>query len=148
MLAIDWKFWKSYLLASSAKYITIRMLGRVAALREFFRAKNGNCACIEFSSGELTRDMGLQQGENERLKIEMQSANESKRFEDTTEGSQGGSNRHLSSAGSLVQLNDTTDEFFDIPDESEYDQREAMWSSDESTHAPVSSLHIEEFVFA
>ncbi|CAM0956774.1 unnamed protein product [Alopecurus aequalis] len=134
MLAIDWKFWKSYLLTSSAKYITIRMLGRVAALREFFRTKNGNCACIEFSSGELTRDMGLPQGENERLKIEMQSANESKRFEDTAEGSLSGSNRHLS-AGSLVQLNDATDEFFDIPDESEYDQREAMWSSDESTHA-------------
>lgn len=30
MLAIDWKFWKSYLLPSSAKSITIRMLGRVA----------------------------------------------------------------------------------------------------------------------
>ena len=85
--------------------------------------------------------MGLPQGENERLKIEMQSENVSKRFEDTTEGSLGGSNRHLS-AGSLVQLNDATDEFFDIPDESEYDQREAMWSSDESTHA-VSSLHMD-----
>jgi hypothetical protein len=85
--------------------------------------------------------MGLPQGENERLRIEMQSANESKRFEDT-EGSLGGSNRHLSS-GSLVQLNDATDEFFDIPDESEYDQREAMWSSDESTHAAVSYLHLK-----
>jgi len=30
MLAIDWKFWKSYLFTSSAKHITIRMLGRVA----------------------------------------------------------------------------------------------------------------------
>jgi hypothetical protein len=87
--------------------------------------------------------MGLQQGENGRLKIEMQSANESKRFEDTTEGSQGGSNRHLSSSSSFVQLNDGTDEFFDIPDESEYDQREAMWSSDESTNAAVSSLDME-----
>ncbi|KQJ97127.1 protein ENHANCED DISEASE RESISTANCE 2-like isoform X4 [Brachypodium distachyon] len=135
MLAIDWKFWKSYLFTSSAKYITIRMLGRVAALREFFRAKNGNCACLEFSSGELMRDMGLPQGENEQIKIEMHSANESRRLEGSTEGSQGGSNRHLSSAGSFVQLNDATDEFFDVPDESEYDQREAMWSSDESTHA-------------
>ncbi|VAH16403.1 unnamed protein product [Triticum turgidum subsp. durum] len=135
MLAIDWKFWKSYLLASSAKYITIRMLGRVAALRELFRAKNGNCACMEFSSGELMRDMGLPQGGNERTKIEMQSANECERLEGPVEGPQGGSNRHLSSTGSLVQLNDATDEFFDVPDESEYDQREAMWSSDESTHA-------------
>uniref|UniRef100_A0A452YGB1 Protein ENHANCED DISEASE RESISTANCE 2 C-terminal domain-containing protein n=1 Tax=Aegilops tauschii subsp. strangulata TaxID=200361 RepID=A0A452YGB1_AEGTS len=135
MLAIDWKFWKSYLLTSSAKYITIRMLGRVAALRELFRAKNGNCACMEFSSGELMRDMGLPQGGNERTKIEMQSANECERLEGPVEGPQGGSNRHLSSTGSLVQLNDATDEFFDVPDESEYDQREAMWSSDESTHA-------------
>lgn len=30
MLAIDWKLWKSYLFTSSAKDITIRMLGRVA----------------------------------------------------------------------------------------------------------------------
>ncbi|VAH04363.1 unnamed protein product [Triticum turgidum subsp. durum] len=135
MLAIDWKFWKSYLLTSSAKYITIRMLGRVAALRELFRAKNGNCACMEFSSGELMRDMGLPQGGNEPTKIETQSANECERLEGPVEGPQGGSKRHLSSTGSLVQLNDATDEFFDVPDESEYDQREAMWSSDESTHA-------------
>lgn len=112
-----------------------------AALREFFRAKNGNCACMEFSSGELSRDMGLPQGGNGRTNIEMQSANESKRLEGPAEGPQGGSNRHLSSTGSLVQLNDATDEFFDVPDESEYDQREAMWSSDESTHASVSSLN-------
>nr|CAB3499361.1 unnamed protein product [Digitaria exilis] len=61
------------------------------ALREFFRAKNGNCACMEFSSGELTRDMGLPQA----------------------------------------------DEFFDVPDESEYDQREIVFPSDESTHAVI-----------
>ncbi|KAL5224761.1 hypothetical protein ABZP36_011400 [Zizania latifolia] len=135
MLAIDWKFWKSYLLTSSAKYITICMLGRVAALREFFRAKNGNCACLEFSSGELMRDMDRLPGENEQKKIEMLSANESNRLEGPTEGSLGGSNRHLSSTGSFVQLNDAADEFFDVPDESEYDQRESMWPSDESTHA-------------
>ncbi|KAG8088707.1 hypothetical protein GUJ93_ZPchr0010g7698 [Zizania palustris] len=140
MLAIDWKFWKSYLFTSSAKYITIRMLERVAALREFFRAKNGNCACLEFSSHELTRDMGLLPGENERKTIEMLSSNESNRLEDPTEGSLGGSNRHLSSVGSFVQLNDAADEFFDVPDESEFDQREAMWPSDESTHA-VDQLH-------
>lgn len=135
MLAIDWKFWKSYLFTSSAKYITIRMLGRVAALREFFRAKNGNCSCMEFSSGELTRDTGLPQGENQRINLEMQQENENGRLEGPTEGSLGGSNRHLSSTGSFVQLNDAADEFFDVPDESEYDQREVMFPSDESLHA-------------
>ncbi|KAK3157792.1 hypothetical protein QOZ80_2AG0128090 [Eleusine coracana subsp. coracana] len=134
MLAIDWKFWKSYLFTSSAKYITIRMLGRIAALREFFRAKNGNCGCMEFSSGELTREMGLSQDENECINLEMPPANESKRLEGPTEGSLGGSKRQLSSAGSFIQLNDAADEFFDVPDESEYDQRD-MFPSDESTHA-------------
>ncbi|KAK5820194.1 hypothetical protein PVK06_025240 [Gossypium arboreum] len=59
MLAIDWKFWKSYLRTSAARPITIRMLERVAsksficvltlhlyhvlaALRELFRAKQQN----------------------------------------------------------------------------------------------------------
>lgn len=111
------------------------MLGRVAALREFFRAKNGNCSCMEFSSGELTRDMGLPQGENQRINLEMQQENENGRLEGPTEGSLGGSNRHLSSTGSFVQLNDAADEFFDVPDESEYDQREVMFPSDESLHA-------------
>ena len=43
MLAIDWKFWKSYLLASSAKYITIRMLGRVAGM---FFDRSMNCCLL------------------------------------------------------------------------------------------------------
>lgn len=30
MTAVDWKFWKSYLQPSSARSITIRMLGRIA----------------------------------------------------------------------------------------------------------------------
>lgn len=32
MLAIDWKFWKSYLQTSSARSITIHMLGRIAGV--------------------------------------------------------------------------------------------------------------------
>lgn len=34
MLAIDWKCWRSYLQPSSARSITIRMLGRVAGIHE------------------------------------------------------------------------------------------------------------------
>jgi len=32
MLAIDWKSWRSYLLVSSARAITIQMLGRLAGI--------------------------------------------------------------------------------------------------------------------
>jgi hypothetical protein len=104
------------------------------------RAKNGNCACMEFSSGELTRDMRLSQGENECINLEMHPANENRRLEGPTEGSHG-SNRQLSSSGSFVQLNDAADEFFDVPDETEYDQRD-MFPSDESTNVVVSSLFV------
>ncbi|GJN20874.1 hypothetical protein PR202_gb08307 [Eleusine coracana subsp. coracana] len=82
----------------------------------------------------FAREMGLSQDENECINLEMPPANESKRLEGPTEGSLGGSKRQLSSAGSFIQLNDAADEFFDVPDESEYDQRE-MFPSDESTHA-------------
>jgi len=99
---------------------------------------------MEFSSGELTRDMGLPQGENQRINLEIQQENENRRLEGPTEGSVGGSNRHLSSTSSFVQLNDAADEFFDVPDESEYDQREVMFPSDESTHASVSSLYLHD----
>lgn len=95
---------------------------------------------MEFSSGELARGIGLPQGENQLINLEMQQENENRRLEGPTEGSLGGSNRHLSSTGSFVQLNDAADEFFDVPDESEYDQREVVFPSDESTHAVVSLL--------
>lgn len=32
MLAIDWKFWKSFILSSSARAVTIKMLGRIAGI--------------------------------------------------------------------------------------------------------------------
>ncbi|XP_072960754.1 protein ENHANCED DISEASE RESISTANCE 2-like isoform X2 [Typha angustifolia] len=135
MLAIDWKFWKSYLLTSSAKYITIRMLGRVAALRELFRAKLGNCACSDYSSGELRRERRLLQSEKEDIKTELESTIENTRCKDPGEESENPSIRHANITGSFLQLNDAADEFFDFPEESEYDQREVLWPSDESLHS-------------
>lgn len=85
--------------------------------------------------------MGFSQSENDRINLEMPAANENRRLEGPTEGSVGGSNRQLSSAGSFIQLNDAADEFFDVPDESEYDQRD-MFASEENTHAVVSSLFV------
>ncbi|OAY64265.1 Protein ENHANCED DISEASE RESISTANCE 2-like [Ananas comosus] len=140
MLAIDWKLWKSYLLTSSAKYITIRMLVRVAALREFFRAKIGNCPCSDFSSGELTKEIGLPQSEKEDIKVEVLSTSESTKYEDPAEGSQS-SPKHGSVGGSFLQLNDAADEFFDFPDEPEHDEKEVLWSSDESMHSQGQDQH-------
>ncbi|KAJ3682330.1 hypothetical protein LUZ60_014903 [Juncus effusus] len=140
MLAIDWKFWKSYLLTSSAKYITIRMLGRVAALREFFRAKLGGYTNENFSSsGEI--EIGLTKSQ---LKLELETPitistatdnnnnnNDVEMEENNNLENNNNNNKHSSSAGSIVQLNDAADEFFDVPDEADYDpnDNDIPWSS-------------------
>ncbi|KAJ6806737.1 protein ENHANCED DISEASE RESISTANCE 2 [Iris pallida] len=123
MLAIDWKFWKSYIFASSAKYITVRMLGRVAALRELFRVNLGNHAGSDFSSGELTREMRFPQIEQE-ITAEVQLAEEANRSLALTKEPHKSPARSPVLGGSFIQLNDATDEFFDFPDESEYDHQE------------------------
>ncbi|KAG6479255.1 hypothetical protein ZIOFF_062717 [Zingiber officinale] len=129
MLAIDWKFWKSYFITSSAKYVTIRMLGRVAALREFFRAKCGSGSCSDFSSGESTCELGLPQSEKEHIQLEVKSGDENNKSEDSADEPQISSVRNLRASGSSHQLSDATDEFFDVINES--DCTEALWSSDE-----------------
>ncbi|KAI0510208.1 hypothetical protein KFK09_010809 [Dendrobium nobile] len=138
MLAIDWKFWKSYLFSSSAKSITIRMLGRIAALRELFRAKIGNHQCSDFSSGELTRIATLPRIEQEEIKGEVLSGDGN-----SSNGGIRGETIQSPSiptlSGSFVQLNDAADEFFDVLDESECDQPEAIWSSEEQRQPKFSA---------
>ncbi|KAK3011600.1 hypothetical protein RJ639_011435 [Escallonia herrerae] len=121
MLAIDWKFWKSYLRKSSARPITIRMLGRIAALRELFRAKSGNHFSSDFSSGELSRDVGLSLIEKEDIKTEIDLRIDDKMAE---------AEKLLSGSSSLMGLKDATDEFFDVPEPSDDDQLEHEWPSD------------------
>ncbi|KAK6926784.1 Pleckstrin homology domain, partial [Dillenia turbinata] len=128
MLAIDWKFWKSYLRTSSSQSITIRMLGRVAALRELFRAKQGTFPSSDCSSGELTSNFRLPQNVKTDVKVDDQSRSEN----DTSEKD------HLeeeavktpSEHASLMGLNDAADEFFDVPEPSDSDQPENAWLSD------------------
>ncbi|KAG9142109.1 hypothetical protein Leryth_016310 [Lithospermum erythrorhizon] len=134
MLAIDWKFWKSYLQPSSARSITIRMLGRLSALRELFRAKGGDCSSSNFSSGGLIRECRLHQHEGE-IKVETQSRLENKKSEEA--GHEKEMVRSPSGHASLFDLNDASDEFFDVSEPLDSDQTENEWSSDFSsdTHA-------------
>ncbi|CAK9136107.1 unnamed protein product [Ilex paraguariensis] len=124
MLAIDWKFWKFYLRKASARSITIRMLGRVAALRELFRAKTGNYSSSEFSSGEFTRDIRMSLTGNEDIKTEVDLI---KTEEDKMEDEAG---KPLSGSSSLMGLNDASDEFYDVPEPLDDDQLEHEWPSD------------------
>ncbi|KAG8390615.1 hypothetical protein BUALT_Bualt01G0101900 [Buddleja alternifolia] len=111
MLAVDWKFWKSYVRKASARSITIRMLGRVAALRELFRAKAGNTS-HEYLSGELAIDTAVPQIEKEEIKKEVGF----KRIQNETEDE---ASKQFSATSSLLGLNDANDEFFDVPEPSD-----------------------------
>ncbi|KAI4302326.1 hypothetical protein MLD38_038084 [Melastoma candidum] len=129
MLSIDWKFWKTYLRPASARSITIRMLERVAALREMFNSKAGNLSG-DFSYGELVTDIGLTQSmrddESEIPDQEVLSPSQENRVSE---------NEYLkqpSEPASLMGLHDASDEFFDVPEPVDY-ELENEWSTDSQT---------------
>lgn len=127
MLAIDWKSWKSYLQASSARSVTIHMLERVAALRELFRAKLGDHTVSNFSSGELMTERMLQRS-GEDLKVEVPTRMENGKNKVETEDEE--TVKTPSEHASLMGLNEPMDEFFDVSEPLDYDQSENEWSSD------------------
>lgn len=128
MLAIDWKFWRSYIRKASARSVTIRMLERVSALRELFTAKAGNYYSYEFSYAEMTKDIGLTRSEKENDEPEVKRSGELLNME---EGKMEAEleNNILSGTSSLQGLNDAADEFFDVPEPSDDDQ-ESEWLPD------------------
>ncbi|XAR59980.1 hypothetical protein NMG60_11033183 [Bertholletia excelsa] len=127
MLAIDWKFWRSYLRTSSARSITIHMLERVAALRELFRAKVGDYPSFDLSSCELMKDIKIPQTE-EDVVVELQTrAGIQKTEEEMLEKEV---SKTPSEQASLVGLDDADDEFFDVSEPLDYDQSDNDWCSD------------------
>ncbi|KAJ0046656.1 hypothetical protein Pint_06039 [Pistacia integerrima] len=111
MLAVDWKYWKLYLSPSSARSITIRMLERVAALRELFRAKEGDSPC-EYSYRESARDIEFLQDTEAALTSEEEKAEKDVTTIDELE-------KPSPPRASLMSMNDNSDEFFDVPEASE-----------------------------
>lgn len=135
MLSIDWKFWKMYLRPSSARSTTIRMLERVAALREMFKSKAGNFSS-DYSCGDLMRDIGLPQIVKEDVKAEVEDHEKIVKIQEV-KFTEDQSERPPSQSSSLMGLNDADDEFFDVPEPTDYDQLE-NWSSEliPELHAP------------
>ncbi|VVB01739.1 unnamed protein product [Arabis nemorensis] len=124
MLAVDWKSWRSYLKPSLARSITVKMLGRLSALRELFRAKHGSFPS-NLSSGELTRSARLSQ--NEDGGFGDSTLSESGMFKDNANAE---AEKFPSERSSLVDLNDGVDEFFDVPEPSDNDHLDDSWTSD------------------
>ncbi|XVF83200.1 hypothetical protein PTKIN_Ptkin16aG0114900 [Pterospermum kingtungense] len=141
MLAIDWKFWKLYLPQSAARSLTIRMLERVAALRELFKAKQGDYSS-ECLSREWPRDAHWPQIEKKHTKI----GNESPKLTIKTKEDNLIENEvenPPSARSSLLGLNEAPDEFFDVPEasESEYDQLDSEWSPEPSSELRPPNAH-------
>ncbi|CAJ1955939.1 unnamed protein product [Sphenostylis stenocarpa] len=126
MLAIDWKCWRSYLKSSSAHSITIQMLGRVAALRELFKARLGNCSSSDYSSGELTTNSGLNGKEGGITS----SHTEIQADENNNDNSVGEVDQTQPEHAGLVTLNDADDEFYDVPEPSDCDESENGWMTE------------------
>ncbi|KAF1878943.1 hypothetical protein Lal_00047615 [Lupinus albus] len=122
MIAIDWKYWKLYLLPSSARSVTIRMLERVAALRELYRTK-----AEDYNSNPIvmTKDIGLL-SVKEDMKSEV--SVESIKIEDLLEMKDEVDNEPSDHTG-LMGLNDS-DEFFDVPESTDYNHFENEWQTD------------------
>ncbi|XWS07957.1 hypothetical protein CRYUN_Cryun41cG0035700 [Craigia yunnanensis] len=142
MLAIDWKFWKLYLRPSAARSLTIRMLERVAALRELFKAKQGNYSS-ECLSREWPRDTHLPQIEKVDIKSGTQSPKQIIKIEEDNliENEE---EKPPSGRVSLMGLNEAPDEFFDVPEASEftdYDHLESKWYTESSSELHPPNVH-------
>ncbi|PON67970.1 Rho GTPase activating protein [Trema orientale] len=137
MLSIDWKYWKLYLRPSSARSITIRMVERLAALRELFRVKCRDSS--ELLTEELAREIGMPRSEKEDIKTEVQCPEQVKKMEEV-DLMEDEMEKAVSGRTSLMDLNDAADEFFDVPEPTEYDQYENEWHSELS--AGQNSLNI------
>ncbi|KAG2325736.1 hypothetical protein Bca52824_008464 [Brassica carinata] len=112
MVAIDWRSWNLYMRPSSERSITIRVVERLAALREMFKAKQGH-GFAEFVSGEFMQTKSCLskintipfKKEAKRTDLELVKVEEME--------------KPSSARNSLMDLNDASDEFFDVPEPNE-----------------------------
>lgn len=114
MVAIDWRSWNLYMRPSSSRSITIRVVETLAALREMFKAKQGH-GFAEFVSGEFLETKSCLSKINSRPLI-----TEAKRV-DLALVKADEMEKPSSAGNSLMDLNDVSDEFFDVPEPSEFD---------------------------
>lgn len=78
----------------------------------------------------------MPQSEIEHDKLEVQSADENKRDEDSAEEPQRSPAGNAKASGSFLQLNEAADEFFDVIND-DYNETQVLWSSDEGRQHQV-----------
>nr|GMD28422.1 protein ENHANCED DISEASE RESISTANCE 2-like isoform X1 [Ipomoea batatas] len=158
MLAIDWKFWRSYLRTSLARSITICMLRRLAGvflIKEKFSLVQIQIAFYESSSWylasivndflalrELFRtkvgEYSSSESSGELVRVRRLNQTEEEKVEAQRRLENGKNKEHMeeeivnapSEHASLIGLDDAEDEFFDVSEPLEYQQSENGWPSD------------------
>lgn len=100
-----------------------------------FHAKLGKCPSSDVSMEEQKRDISLSLTEDVEENVQLPVEN--RKSEERTEGSQESDTKPASMSGSFLELNDAADEFFDFPDEPEYDKQEDTWPSDSQLQSQV-----------
>lgn len=101
-------------------------LSFISALRELYGTKAGNYSTA-FRSGEFSRDIGLAHSEKEITKTEFHSPLEVKKKEEVNPMED---EVEKPGRASLKGMHDSADEFFDVPEPTDYDQFENEWSSE------------------
>ncbi|XP_052117852.1 protein ENHANCED DISEASE RESISTANCE 2-like [Arachis duranensis] len=129
MLAIDWKLWKLYLRPTASRSLTIRMLERIAALREMFKSK-GEGESVE----NIAADIGIPATPaNEKEDNEVKTGdNSSKKVVDLMEV-EDDAPKEGTRRTSLVGLHESADEFFDVPEPVDQDHLDNDWQFDNQT---------------
>ncbi|KAK4707364.1 hypothetical protein R3W88_033091 [Solanum pinnatisectum] len=120
MIAIDWKLSKPYMKKGAIVSMTIRFLERIAALREMFKAKEGNYFS-ELSPAMLTSDIDLPVSEKEEIKIEV----DYKMITDERVTNE--AKNPVSS--NLTRLDNVADEFYDVPEPLDDEHSDYAWAS-------------------
>ncbi|CAJ2629611.1 protein ENHANCED DISEASE RESISTANCE 2-like isoform X2 [Trifolium pratense] len=117
MLAMDWRLWRLYSRPSSSRSITI-------TLRELYRTK-----AVSSEPITMTKDIGLPVSVQKDVTIDV--PQESRTIEELVEVKDEVEDKEIIGRNSscLMGLNDS-DEFFDVPESTEYDHYDNQWHSD------------------
>ncbi|KAK8579669.1 hypothetical protein V6N12_069982 [Hibiscus sabdariffa] len=143
MLAIDWKFWKFYLWPSAARSLTISMLKRVAGVRLLTNRSRSSSSSIS----EWLRHIHLPQTEKTDNDIDTESAEKIKEDDLIENEMEKPALAHVT----LMGLKEEPDEFFDVPEASEFvddDHSDSEWNAEPSSElcAPVLTLPLEQIL--
>ena len=118
----------------------ILMVVRVTALREVFLAKGGNHHCEELESGTSIQAIRLPTSEMQDTQTKVQAPADVEGTVDCDRLKDDAEKDRSSTAAGLMDLNDASDEFFDVLEPSDFNDLECEWPSDDDEESLATVL--------